>query len=419
MTTLLNTFRIALWINRERLMRWGIGFVVLAIAVLARDAIIHTTFGFTNAAGEHIGRDFVNYWSGARLAVSGQAALAYNTAWFNNYEKSLIGPLSEFKLYSYPPINMLMTLPLATVPFLLGLVIWTVLGIICFASALARLVGWRAATIISVGAPASILNLQTGQNGHFTAALFGGGLMLLEHNPVLGGICFGLLSYKPHLGVLLPIALAAGGYWRAFAAAATTVCVLIGVTTLLFGAATWIGFVWQSELQKELMEVNDVLWYRTQTVFLAIRLLGANVTIAYIVQACSALMAIGAVILVWRGSAARGIKAAVLIVATFLTVPYAWDYDMVVLSFPAAWLALAGIETGFLSWERLAVLLLLVQPILTIKLTDLTGIQIAPLGLWFVFLVLVRRALSQSQLTGSMTPDSVYDLRSVKNVIRT
>lgn len=33
----------------------------------------------------------------------------------------------------------------------------------------------------------------------------------------------GLASVKPHLGILIPLALIAGGYWRAFAAAPLTV----------------------------------------------------------------------------------------------------------------------------------------------------------------------------------------------------
>ena len=50
----------------------------------------------------------------------------------------------------------------------------------------------------------------------------GGGLLLLDRRPVLAGILFGALCYKPHFGMLIPVALAASGRWRAFGAAAAS-----------------------------------------------------------------------------------------------------------------------------------------------------------------------------------------------------
>lgn len=47
------------------------------------------------------------------------------------------------------------------------------------------------------------------QNGFLSAGLFGGALVLLERRPVLAGALFGLLTYKPHLGLLVPIVLIA------------------------------------------------------------------------------------------------------------------------------------------------------------------------------------------------------------------
>ena len=60
------------------------------------------------------------------------------------------------------------------------------------------------------GAPAVFINAVGGQNGTWTAALFGGGLSLLERRPLLAGGLLGLLSYKLQLGLLIPVALLAG-----------------------------------------------------------------------------------------------------------------------------------------------------------------------------------------------------------------
>lgn len=65
--------------------------------------------------------------------------------------------------------------------------------------------------------------------------------MLLERSALLAGILFGLLTFKPQLGVLLPLALLAGRQWRAFIAAAATAAVLFAASVILFGANVWLA----------------------------------------------------------------------------------------------------------------------------------------------------------------------------------
>jgi hypothetical protein len=355
----------------------------------------HMTGGVTNAAGEHLGRDFINFWSGARLAESGNAALAYDVEAFLQYQKTLVGPASEFKLYSYPPVTMLLSWPLAALPYLAGLVAWTLLGIGLVAWLLSRLVGWQMAAIAAIGAPAAYLNILAGQNGHFTAALLVGGLSLLDRRPVLAGILLGLMAYKPQMGVLLPVALAAGGRWRSFAAAALIVIGLIVASFVLIGGEAWSGFLDQMKLQTRVMELAPDSWYRMQTVFIMARMFGAGLPAAYAAQACSAVLALLAVAVVWRTRSALELKAATLVVAMFLATPYAQDYDMVVLPFVAAWLARdALIGRGFRAWEKTALCLLLAQPVMTMLLSHLLGSEVAPVVLWLTLALLLRRALA-------------------------
>ena len=387
--------RLAPWLTRERVLCWGWAFTVLSLVLLAWDVATHMTEGVTNAAGEHLGRDFINFWSGARLAESGNAALAYDVKAFLQYQKTLVGPASEFKLYSYPPVTMLLSWPLAALPYLAGLVAWTLLGIGLVAWLLSRLVGWQMAAVAAIGAPAAYLNILAGQNGHFTAALLVGGLSLLDRRPVLAGILLGLMAYKPQMGVLLPVALAAGGRWRSFAAAALIVIGLIAASFVLLGGEAWSGFLDQMKLQTRVMELAPESWYRMQTVFIMARLFGAGLPAAYAAQACSAVLALLAVAVVWRTRSALELKAATLVVAMFLATPYDQDYDMVVLPFVAAWLARdALVGGGFRAWEKTVLCLLLAQPIMTMLLSHLVGGQVAPVVLWLTLGLLLRRALA-------------------------
>jgi alpha-1,2-mannosyltransferase len=85
--------------------------------------------------------------------------------------------------------------------------------------------------------PAVFINAMHGQNGFLTAALRGGGLLLLERRPLVAGCCFALLAYKPQFAFLIVPALLAGAHWRAMAAAAAALAGMTLGTLAVFGAA--------------------------------------------------------------------------------------------------------------------------------------------------------------------------------------
>ena len=97
--------------------------------------------------------------------------------------------------------------------------------------------------LLALAFPAVLINVGHGQNGFLTAALLGGALVVLDRRPIVAGILFGLLVYKPQYGLMLPLVLAVSGRWKCFAAAAATVVLLTIVTTLTFGASVWHAFL--------------------------------------------------------------------------------------------------------------------------------------------------------------------------------
>src|SRR5262249_38097349 len=103
--------------------------------------------------------------------------------------------------------------------------------------------GGAAALIPLAAFPAVFWTLGLGQNALLTAALFGAGTLCIDRRPILAGFCFGALCYKPHFGFLVPVALVAGGHWRAVGAALVTVAALCAVSLLLFGWQTWHDFL--------------------------------------------------------------------------------------------------------------------------------------------------------------------------------
>jgi len=185
-----------------------------------------------------------------------------------------------------------------------------------------------------------------------TAGLFGGALFLLDRRPIAAGILIGLLSYKPHLGFLFPIALATGGHWRTFAAATVTAALMAAASWLAFGTDTWLAFFANiGHTEQAFLSEGAADLGKMQTAFGTVRTLGGSEALAWYVQAAVALAAAIAVAALWRSRAGEDIKAAALGTAAMLATPYLYTYDLVVLAVPLAFLFRLGHARGFLPHE--------------------------------------------------------------------
>ena len=395
----LDLVREARWINRRSLLVCGILWAALLLYGYLKLIAFFTTNGLAAPSGQPLAFDFLDFFAGARAAAAGQAQFVYDIQWLQALQHTIVGPKAYTGgIYPYPPVMLLLSLPLALFSYVPALIVWTMLGVGLAFALLQRLVGWAAASLALVAAPVAFCDLVFGQNGYFTAALLAGGLMALKRRPVIAGICFGCLAYKPHLGLLLPVALLAANHWRAFAAAAATVALLILTSLIAFGTPAWTGFLGYMAVDRKIIETASDLT-RFPTVFAAAREIGAALALAYAAQAISGALAFAASVVVWRRPGSDEIKAAVLAVAIFLATPYAWDYDTVILIFAAAWLGREGMRDGFLPWERLTVLALLTLPLLMYLFFRFGGLPVGALVLWLAFAALVRRAFAMRPTT--------------------
>ncbi len=185
------------------------------------------------------------------------------------------------------------------------------------------------------------------------------GFLLLPVRPVIAGVLIGLLAYKPHLGMLIPLALLAGGYWRAIVAATVTVLASVAATVTLFGSKTWESFLTSLAPTRRIVieegrafEGAIVSWERIMSVFAAVRRIGGTVESAYVLQAIVALFAVGVVITLFRGNGDRRVAIAAVLVGSLLTTPYFLHYDMAVIGPAIALLVAHGLERGFLPYEK-------------------------------------------------------------------
>src|SRR3546814_9596417 len=77
------------------------------------------------------------------------------------------------------------------------------------------------------------------RSGLLVGALALAGCRLLDDRPRAAGILFGLMTIKPHLGILIALVLLVQRRWTAIIYAALTFGALFLVSSALFGFNTW------------------------------------------------------------------------------------------------------------------------------------------------------------------------------------
>jgi hypothetical protein len=364
---------------------------VAAIAVLI-EFYTQTAKGLTDGKLQPFGADFINYWTAAYLGLAGRAHEIYNWYAFHHAQEIVVGaPIGPFH-YSYPPVLIIMTLPLAVLPYVPALFAWLVSSWFAFYAALRAAMPRSGSLLLALAVPAGYINTAGGQNGYWTAAFLGGGLVMLERRPVVAGVLFGLLCYKPHLGLLIPVFLIAGRQWRAFFAASATVIALVAASVLAFGPEIWMEYAASaSKLRQWILEDGKDTFHRMLSVFVAMRRLGLDVFAAYAIQAAVAVAAATIVAAAWYRDAPAPIRYSLAVLGTFLATPYLQDYDLIVAAFVVAWLFATP---GRFPQTPVTIVsaLILLAPIFAAPVGKMTGIVLGPLFLIPAFLMVAGMA---------------------------
>jgi len=347
-----------------------------------------------DASGYLIGRDFVNSWMGARAVARGQVDGLFHLTAYNREITALFGKLPPLN-WSYPPVVLLVLGPLGRLPYLLALALWSTVGFAAYLLAARRFSRDGKFLTFVAAAPAIGICLFCGQNGFFTAALLILFFRYWDNRPLLAGLFLGLMLYKPHLVVLFPLALALSGRWRLFASAAVTTLGLIALTALVFGPHIWSDYLrFVGPVQKGVTETGTGFLTMMPTGFMQARMMGAGPALARLIHSPFALLALVAV--VWTFAKRRDplLSMAVLVTASFVVTPYAFDYDMVVFGWLIAMLW-PRFEAG---WDRALLIAIWTLPVAML----FYGAWSMPLAAPLMALFLMR--LIQMQRGGNHLP---------------
>jgi hypothetical protein len=405
----LNALRSGDWLTRDRMRMWA--FAVLAASAVGFLFLVVTSDGLNDYQGRPLGTDFSNVYAAGTYVLEGRAAAPFD--WPAQYarEQAIFGDKTPFYGWHYPPFFLFIAGALAAVPYTLSLAVWQASTFLLYLGMVWIILRSVAAQsdavrnlqahdpswlLLAVAFPAVFVNIGHGHNGFLTAALIGTALVTLDRRPVLAGMLFGLVAYKPQFGLLIPLVLIATGRWRAFLAAAATVAALTFATLTCFGPEVWRAFFASTALTRvEVLEQGGTGWHKIQSAFSMVRMWGGGVPLAYLVQGTVTVALAAALVWLWRSTAAFPLKAAALALAAIVATPYSLDYDLVVLAPAIAFLAADGMSRGFAPWEKTALAFLWLMPLIARPIAEHTLIPLGVPAMLLVFALVLRRAVAE------------------------
>ena len=396
---LLDLLRSGDWLGRGRIRRGAAVLLALELAVFA--FFVAGTHGWIVPLETPTTTDFVSFYAAGRLADAGTPELTYDQAAHLAAEEAVTAPGITYQFFYYPPVYLILCQALARLPYLAAFALFAAATLAAWLAVGRRILDDRsgAALLALLAFPLVFWNIGLGQNAFLTAALFGGATLLVDRRPAAAGLLFGLLAYKPHLGMLVPLALAAGGRWRAFAAAAATVAALVFASLLLYGGRTWHDYLAAAGGAHTMYESGRILFAGFVSPFGAMRLAGAPVAAAYAVQGAAALIAAAAVAIVWRRNLSLPLRAAALAAATLVAAPLSLLYDLMLGAVAACWLIRDMRVRGALAWEKTVLAAMFVAVIDSRSLAEQLHLSVNTLVAAVLFALILRRARRQAGRT--------------------
>ena len=358
--------------------------------------------------------DFSSFYAAGVLADRGEAPAAYDLAAHRAAEEHATAPGIDYKYFLNPPVFLLICAPLAKLPYLVAFVLFEAVTFAFWLSVTTRIAGGgRLAALTLAAVPASYWVLGWGQNSFLSAGLMGVGTLLLRRRPFLGGLALGALCFKPHFGVLIPIALLCGRQWRAVMGATLSVAGLVSVSTIVFGTQTWRGFIDMALHARDTIESGKIQFAGHIDPGGAARLLGAGAGTGWAIQAAAGIASACIVGCIWWKRRERPdgyeVRMAVLIAGTMVAMPFLLFYDLVMASVAAAWLVAAARRLGWRPGEMRTLAWAMAITLLAFPAAGILhlaiGCAVAPLLLWLALRRWLRPAAG-STLPARFSPST-------------
>jgi hypothetical protein len=350
--------------------------------------------------------DFIALWSYGKIASAHPVSELYDLATLHARQVALgMAPGAEAP-FPYPPTFILLLCPLRLLPYEAAYLALMVGTLALFARAVWGTCSRLPLCVFGViVAPASTVNIFYGQSGFLAAALIIAGVRLAGSRPIVGGFLIGLLSYKPQLGFLVPIALASAGLWPAFGVACATVVGLALVATLAFGWAVWPAWVSMLPAYADWYDHRPAVLQIMPTVMGNLRMAGVALPMARGIQM---LVTIAVVVLVARcfrrnprGRNPGRLATAALLVGTILATPHAFFYELPMVMTAVALFIEARLEVSSIFSGAEVLILVLAVMFPALMMVNGLNVPVSAVPLVLLFGLIVRQ---HGRSAGDMRP---------------
>ena len=389
----LSSLRQGSWLSPTMVRRIGGGLFAAELTLFAVLAL--ATYNVFGPMPEPVSTDFISFYAAGRLANDGMPELAYDSAMHSMTEQAIFGDTGlRYHHFLYPPVFLPICQALAAIDYLPSQVAFIFLTAAAYFCALRVVLGGGRRILLFFTFPPLFFAAALGQNSFLTAALIGIATWFIDRRPFFAGIIWGLQCFKPHFLLMTPVALVAGGRWRALAGLTLSMMSMIALSLFLYGTKCWAAYIPVALHAPAVFESGEIPPSGMVSVFAAARLLGASPLVSYAVQGVGAAIAGALVVVVWRRSTRSALRAAVLVAASGLAVPVILFYDLLPLSIAIAWMARDISTTGVRSWEKTAMTLVWALSGLVLPFAEWLGVPVGPIPAVLVLAMAANRAIA-------------------------
>ncbi|WP_306149875.1 MULTISPECIES: glycosyltransferase family 87 protein [unclassified Roseibium] len=399
------------WAKADRLLLIG---VVSSISFFVFNVLWQVDFAKTMPDGTIVlVSDFLSFWMAARQVLMGMPEVPYDINAFIGVQELYNDP-GVFFAFFYPPMYLMMITPLGFFSSTTAYIVFQGFNAVALSVVMKKIARHWLAVFLVFGSPAAYMSMMNGQNGLLTAFLFGAGLLCLKNQRlVLAGVFIGLLTTKPQLGVLIPFALLAGGFWITFLSAVVTTLLLAGASWIVFGSDTWLAFLQQIPAAQLAMTDGFLPVYHLASVFGFIVGIGGSVGVASVLQFMFGLFLVVITVWTWRKQINFEAKAIVLLSASTLISPFIFVYDLTLLSLAIAFLVGGRENQKLPPWTTTLCASALLITGFSFGIAQTFLIQLGPLAGLLVLIVGLRLAVfgeGTSQVTANRTATQLQGL---------
>ena len=398
----------------SRLAIYSVFFFILYTVIIL--VAFHTQQTSAQKESSPIGIDYRMMYAAGETTLSGKVAVVYNVPIQQAMVEQMLGTeMPKDVIWFYPPTFLLAIITLfSALPLYVSMFSWLIVTLILAVISARFLVQkQQSLALLTIGYPSVLFTARWGQNSFLSTSLMSLGIAFMESKPVLSGLFFGLLTYKPQLAVFPFLILLVTKKWKVFRWSVFFTLVTVLCSVLLFGVDTWLAFL--QYFFKQTPALLSSVWVKTAaiqpTLYTALRLFGVKGMPLNILMGAVGIAATVLVMRVWKNTSRITLRGSAMVLGMLTFLPYFIQYDLMLLCIPLMLLVQDFIEYGCRTEEVILVIALWLLPLINMTIVNETLVQICPfvsmIALVFVLLRTKRIALSPIKISAEAASEQL------------